>query len=57
MVIRAATYGPADKEYGGENIYGCNSSSAFIKQFHQSIEAKTHVTEGVARTGQIALSD
>ena len=50
MVIRAATYGPADNEYGGEDIEGCNTSSAYFKQFHQSIEANTHVTEGVART-------
>jgi hypothetical protein len=28
---RAAAYGAADHEYSGENIYGCNSSSAYFK--------------------------
>ena len=54
MVIRVATYGAADHEDGGEDVYGCHSSSAYFKQFHQSIKANTHVTAGVA---QIALSD
>ena len=51
MIIGAAAYGPADNDHSGINIYGCNSSSAYFKQFHQSIEANTHITEGVARTG------
>ena len=41
MIIGAAAYGPADNDY----------SSAYFKQFHQSIEANAHITEGVARTG------
>ncbi len=56
MVIRAATYGTADHEHGGEDVYGCRSSSTYCKQFHQPIKANTHVTASVAHTG-IALSD
>jgi hypothetical protein len=44
MVIRAATYGTADYEHGGEDVYECHSSSTYFKQFHQSIKANTHVT-------------
>ena len=54
MVIRAATYGAANHEHGGEDVYGCHSSLTYFKQFHQSIKANTHITAGVA---QIALSD
>jgi hypothetical protein len=51
MVIRATTYGSKDHEHSGEDIYGCHTSAAYIKQFHQSVKANTHVTKGVAHTG------
>jgi len=54
MVIRVATYGSADHEHGGEDVFGCHSSSTYFQQFHQSIKANVHVTVGVAyRTRQV----
>ena len=38
------TDGHSDHEHGGEDVYGCYSSSAYFKQLHQSIKANTHVT-------------
>jgi hypothetical protein len=63
MVIRAATYGTADHDHGGEDVYGYHSSSTYFKQFLQSIKANTPVTavlyiqDTTRSTGQIALSD
>jgi len=46
------TYGTTNNEYGGEDLYGGDSSSAYIKQLIAAIQADTGDGQGVLLTGQ-----
>ena len=51
MVVGTVAYGTADHEYSGEDLYGGDSSSAYIKQLSAAIKADSAVGQGVLPTG------
>ena len=63
MVIRAIAHGTEDNEHGGENLYRRDPSSAYFKQFNQSIKSDTAISrvmfppDTTRPADQIALSD
>ena len=50
MVVWTVTYGTENNEYTGEDLYGGDSSSAYIKQLSAAITADTAVGQGVLPT-------
>ena len=48
--MNTTAYGTADNEYSGEDLYGGDSSSAYIKQLSAAIKADTAVGQGVLPT-------